>query len=149
MRGFMCRIALVFAVGCGAKSGSSPESAKPEKPPVAGLVDLQVLSQDFRANQAAGDEKYTGRRLTAEGYMHKLEKMESGDYRMRFEYFVDGFNMREGNVIAFFPARGAVAPIPEFTLQLQVFWFLAAGNSPLSGVAERVGTLHTLAPKLC
>jgi hypothetical protein len=45
--------------------------------------------------------------------------------------------------------KGAVAPIPEFTLQLQVFWFLAAGNSPLSGVAERVGTLHTLAPKLC
>ncbi len=44
---------------------------------------------------------------------------------------------------------GAVAPIPEFTLQLQVFWFLAVGNSPLSGVAERVGTLHTLAPKLC
>ncbi len=45
--------------------------------------------------------------------------------------------------------QGAVAPIPEFTLQLQVFWFLAVGNSPLSGVAERVGTLHTLAPKLC
>ena len=111
MRGFMCRIALVFAVGCGAKSGSSPESAKPEKPPVAGLVDLQVLSQDFRANQAAGDEKYTGRRLTAEGYMHKLEKMESGDYRMRFEYFVDGFNMREGNVIAFFPA----SEVPKLT----------------------------------
>ncbi len=44
---------------------------------------------------------------------------------------------------------GAVAPIPEFTLQLQVFWFLAVGNSPLSGVAERGGTLHTLAPKLC
>jgi hypothetical protein len=44
---------------------------------------------------------------------------------------------------------GAVVPIHEFTLQLQAFWFLAAGNSPLSGVAERVGTLHTLAPKLC
>ena len=46
-----------------------------------------------------------------------------------------------------FLQTGAVAPIPEFTLQLQVFWFLAAGNSPLSGVAERVGTPHTLGPR--
>ena len=55
------------------------------------------------------------------------------------------FRKREENERAW--KMGAVAPIPEFTLQLQVFWFLAAGNSPLSGVAERVGTPHTLAPR--
>lgn len=44
--------------------------------------------------------------------------------------------------------RGAVAPIPAFTLLWQVFWFLAVRNSPLWGAAERAGTLHTLAPKL-
>lgn len=102
-------VAIALVAGCGKVGPSSGDKASPEpdktdKLPVMGIVDLQVLSQDYRANQAAGDEKYTGRRVTCEGIMHKLEKMESGDYRMRFEYFVDGFNMREGNVRAFFPA---------------------------------------------
>ncbi len=65
------------------------------------------------------------------------------------ECLTHDFIVRRRWFIATQPTEGAVAPIPEFTLQLQVFWFLAVGNSPLSGVAERVGTLHTLAPKLC
>ena len=42
--------------------------------------------------------------------------------------------------------KGAVTPIPAFTLQLQAFWFLAAGNSPLGGGADPSDRPRTFAP---
>lgn len=36
--------------------------------------------------------------------MHKLEKGSSGEWVMSFAIFMDGFNMRKGDVYAYFPA---------------------------------------------
>jgi hypothetical protein len=99
--------AVLFAVvvlGCGKQAEKVEDNPVPaNKAPVTGLVDIQELSQDFR-NEAKGDEKYTGRQLTALGYMHKLDKLDSGEYVMSFGYFLDGFNWGKGNVCAHFPA---------------------------------------------
>jgi hypothetical protein len=64
-------------------------------------------AEGYRTNEARADDKYTSRRVTCEGFMHKLEKTDSGDYAMSFEYFVDGFNMAKGIVYAYFPASEA------------------------------------------
>jgi hypothetical protein len=99
-------VALVFVAGCGGKDGATAPGVRPkeEKGAVPGLVELQALSQDYRTNEANAESKYTGRRVTCEGVMHRLEKLDSGDYMMSFDMFMDGVNMTKGDVYAYFPA---------------------------------------------
>ena len=95
--------ALLIVAACGKPAEPSVTSVRPERPPVAGVVDLQVLAQEYNANQAAGDEKYTGRLVTVDASVKRVEKTDAGGFRVRFEWFVDGFNFREGNAVAVFP----------------------------------------------
>lgn len=108
MRVLIFAAAAVWAAGCG--RAEPPDSARKDDkvtgPPVVGAVDLQVLAQDF-ANQAKGDNKYTGRRMDAFGFVKRVEKMDDGTYRVRFEYFTNGLDWGEGRVVAFFPAGEA------------------------------------------
>lgn len=103
-------VAMTLGAGCGDSStspGNSSSGSRPEKAAVIGVIDMQVLAQDYRTNQAAADEKYTDRRITVDASMKRIEKTDGGSYRMRFEYFIDGFTWAEGSVQAIFPASEA------------------------------------------
>lgn len=83
------------------RPGEAPTVAKPD---IAGTVDVDDVSKDYRTNEAGADGKYGGRRGTFTGDMHKLERAASGEWVMSFAIFMDGFNMRKGDVFAYFPA---------------------------------------------
>lgn len=108
-----CLLGCVLVFGCerpaavpdeGKKAAAVPVPEKPLRAPLAGRHDLQVVAQAFQTNEAAAEEKYANRRMVVDGSFKKVEKTEKGDWRVRFEWFVDGFNFREGKAVAIFPA---------------------------------------------
>lgn len=138
----MLSVVLVLAAGCGKKDDPVRDDVRPadkpkpaDKPPAPGLIDLQELAQDFR-NEAKGDEKYTGRRLTAIGYMHALTKTETGSYVMSFGYFVDGFNWGKGDVYAHFPA-GEAAKLTRYENRSPVYFSGRCDGKEGRGIAIR------------
>lgn len=113
MRGIATVAVLLAAVGCGKKpeeGGADPKP--PERPALTGRIELEELAVTYRTNEAAAEEKYGNRRVTVEGTMMKLTKVESG-YVMSFEH---GSHMgSELPVAAHFPASaGAQLAKMEF-----------------------------------
>ena len=112
----------VLVVGCGkpaavpdifgGKTAEPEEKARPSLPPLSGRHDLQVVAQAYQTNEATAEAKYTGRRMTVDGSFKRVEKTEKGDWRVRFEWFVDGFNFKEGKAVAIFPASEAAKFAP-------------------------------------
>jgi hypothetical protein len=128
---------LVAAVGCGKSSptedwsGAKPEpkagekpaekkedKATPEKPAVPGIVFIENVHALYRENEAAADERYTSRRMTCEGHMFKLEKLESGALMMSF---MVGSDLHQGDVYAYFPATEG-AKLAKYERGLPVYF---------------------------
>lgn len=122
-------MALLFAVGCGAKptaeSGNNPPietKTSPNAKPVASKpdrlsssVNAGTLWLEYGENEARADEEYTGRRLTVGGDVHSVVKNGDG-YEVRFMVFADeGSGRSLHGAIARFPASesGKVAKIRE------------------------------------
>jgi hypothetical protein len=110
MRAAMLAVVIAVGAGCGKRAepgggdGKKEEVTKrEEKAPVAGTVEVAVLNDLYKTNEAAAEEKYTNRRMTCLGYVHSVTKSNEG-------YVVQFVNPNFETAIetrAFFPAAQA------------------------------------------
>lgn len=119
------------------KGAVAAKGAPKDAPKAAGgLVDIQIISQDYRTNIVTADSKWTGKQVTCEATMHKLEKHNSGGYVMSTEAFMDGFNLTKSDVYAYFPATEA-DKLAKFEYRSTVY-FTGRCEGIVPGVGIRV-----------